>query len=78
MAAVLRDGDALDRSRGGGGGKPDYGVLPVVTVAEAAGGGVLGHVPCIHDGVVGAVLGGAGVDLAWAGGAAGTRTASGV
>lgn len=44
-------------------GQPDDYSLPVVTVAEACGGLVLGHVPCVHYGIVVAVGGTAGVDL---------------
>lgn len=44
-------------------GQPDNHSLPVVTVAKACGGLVLGHVPCVHYAVVIAVGGAAGVDL---------------
>lgn len=64
VVAVSGDGDAAEGRGGRGGGQPDDDVLPVVAVAEACGGRVLGHVERVHDGV-GAVVGaGAGVDLA--------------
>jgi len=68
---VCRGADGEDVVGAGGcaGRQPNDCTFPVVTVAKAIGGLVLGHVPGVHDGVGAVVAYVAAVDLSGAAGA---------
>jgi hypothetical protein len=75
VIAVRADRHSPDRRRIRRSGEPNNDILPVVAVPESGAGGVLGHVPAVHDGEGAVVCAAADVDLPWGGGTAGVGAA---